>query len=34
MELNIEKFNPKKTELQAIADKYKSLEIKGINDKP
>jgi hypothetical protein len=32
-ELNIEKFSPKKAELQAKADQYKSLTIKGVDDK-
>jgi hypothetical protein len=30
--LNLEQFNPKKSELLSLADKYKSLEIKGLND--
>lgn len=31
--LDLEKFNPTKTELTTLADKYKGLEIKGPNDK-
>lgn len=31
--LNIEKFNPTKTELVTLAKKYKNLKIKGIDDK-
>jgi len=33
MNLNIEKFNPTKADLIKLADKYKSLEIKGIDDR-
>lgn len=33
MELNIEKFSPKKAELLTISEKYKSLTINGIEDK-
>ncbi len=33
MNLNIEKFNPTKADLIKLADKYKNLEIKGIDDK-
>lgn len=33
MELNIEQFNPKKAELQALAQKYSGLKIMGIDDK-
>lgn len=33
MNLNIEKFNPTKADLIKLADKYKNLEIKGIDDR-
>ena len=33
MELNIEKFSPKKAELLDVSKKYLFLEIKGIDDK-
>lgn len=33
MELNIEQFNPTAVELTTLADKYKGLEIKGVDDK-
>lgn len=32
-ELNLEKFNPTKAEITVIVDKYKALEINGIEDK-
>lgn len=32
MELNIEKFSPKKAELELVANKYKNLSIEDIND--
>ena len=31
--LDIEKFNPTKAEIVALAEKYKSLTIKGVDDK-
>jgi hypothetical protein len=32
--LNLEKFSPKRAELQELSQKYLNLEIKGIDDKP